>query len=359
MERSKLSSLWFSAAVLGLAIDLSGCSREASASSLPAEAVVSVPITQVTSRSVSRDLVLTGTLVGNRESHVASDAVGKVTATFAERGELVKKGAPIARLDASNAALSSAEATAQVEAARAEQAHAKLECDRAEKLFSERVISRAEYDRMRTSCITAGFSAEAAQARSRMATKSVGDATVRAPFTGVIVQRHVTVGEYVQPGAKIATLVELDPLRLEIAVPEHSIGSVKDGMLVSFDVSAYPNQRFAGTVRYVGPSLRRAGRDLVIEAVVSNSDKKLYPGMFATARIAIGSETKPVIPASALSGNGRSRRAFVVQEKHLEERVVLVGEPVETGFTVLSGVTVGERVAARTGGDVKDGARVE
>ena len=64
-----------------------------------------MPITQVTSRSVSRDLVLTGTLVGNRESDVASDAVGKVTATFAERGELVKKGAPIARLDASNAAL--------------------------------------------------------------------------------------------------------------------------------------------------------------------------------------------------------------------------------------------------------------
>jgi membrane fusion protein, multidrug efflux system len=130
-------------------------------------------------------------------------------------------------------------------------------------------------------------------------------------------------------------------------------------MKVSFDVSAYPNQRFSGSVRYVGPSLRRAGRDLVIEAVVPNSDRKLYPGMFATARIAIGAETKPVIPASALSGNGRSRRAFVVQEKRLQERVVLVGEPVDNGFTVLSGVNVGEHVAARTGGDVKDGARVE
>lgn len=192
-----------------------------------------------------------------------------------------------------------------------------------------------------------------------MAAKAVGDATVRAPFTGVVVERHVTVGEYVQPGAKIATLVELDPLRLEIAVPEHAIGSVRDGMAVSFDVNAYPNQRFAGTVRYVGPSLRRAGRDLVIEAVVENGDKKLYPGMFATARIGIGFDTKPVIPASALSGNGRSRRAFVVDDKHLQERVVLVGEAVDGGFTVLSGVTVGERVAARTGGDVKDGARVE
>jgi len=158
----------------------------------------------------------------------------------------------------------------------------------------------------------------------------------------------VTVGEYVQFGAKIAILVELDPLWLEIAVPEQSVGAVKDGMKVSFDVSAYPNQRFSGIVRYVGSSLRCAGRDLVIEAVVPNADRKLYPGMFATARIGIGSMTMPVIPASALSGNGRSRRAFVVHEKHLHERMVLIGEPVDSGFTVLSGVTVGERIAART-----------
>ena len=118
------------------------------------------------------------------------------------------------------------------------------------------MISRAEYDRMRTGCATASFSAEAAGARARMATKAVGDATVRAPFTGVIVERHVTVGEYIQPGAKVATLVELDPLRLEIAVPEHAIGAIRKTGDVSFEVGAYPNQRFSGTVRYVGPSWR-------------------------------------------------------------------------------------------------------
>ena len=92
---------------------------------------------------------------------------------------------------------------------------------RGEALRRKRVISRAEYDRMawlrdrellgRGRCV-----------RARMATKAVGDATVRAPFTGVIVERHVTVGEYIQPGAKIATLVELIvPAR--IAVPEHAM----------------------------------------------------------------------------------------------------------------------------------------
>lgn len=164
MERTEPSPLSFSAATLALGVALSGCSSEAIASPRPAEPVASVPITQVTSRSVSRDLVLTGTLIGNRESDVAADAASKVAATFAERGDLVKNAAPIARLDASNAALSSAEAKAQVEAARAEQTNAKLECDRADKLFSQQVMSRAEYDRMRTSCATASWSAEAAGA---------------------------------------------------------------------------------------------------------------------------------------------------------------------------------------------------
>jgi len=360
MQQSSLRpSVWFSTAVVGLALQVSGCSSRAAASSLPEDPIVRIPLTQVGARQVPRELVLTGTLVGNRQSDVAADTAGKVTATFAERGELLKKGAPIVKLDASNAALSSAEASAQVQVARAERENARLECDRAEKLFAERVISRAEYDRMRTSCATASFSAEAAGARAQMASKAVGDATVRAPFSGVIAERHVSLGEYVQPGKRIATLVELDPLRLEIAVPEHAIASVREGSTVKFEVAAYPNQRFSGAVRYLGPSLRRAGRDLVIEAIVPNANRLLYPGMFATTRIVVGSDARPILPASALGGNGSSRRAFVVKDKHLEERVVLIGEPVDSGFSVLSGVNAGDRVALQIGGDVKDGVRVE
>ena len=97
----------------------------------------------------------------------------------------------------------------------------------------------------------------------------------------------------------------------------------------------------------------------MIEADAANTAQKLRPGMFATARIEIGSSLMPVVPAAALTGSGRSRRAFVVREQRLEERVVLVGEPVGSGFSVLSGLVAGERVAGRTGPDVKDGARVQ
>jgi membrane fusion protein, multidrug efflux system len=366
MQRHTLDAS--SIAVAVLAFQLAGCSSPAEAQPLPADPLVSVPTTQVVSRQVPRQLVLTGTLAANRESVVAADAAGKVVKTFAERGDSVLGGKPLARLDASEAALSQSEARARAGAARAEREHARLECDRAERLFAERVISRSEYDRNRAGCETAEWSSAAADVRERISGKSIGDATIRAPFAGVVAERHVTVGEYVGPGARIATVVELDPLRLEIAVPEHAVRAVKQNQNVSFTVPAYPNQRFSGNIRYLGAALRRSGRDMVVEAVVPNGDRRLRPGMFATLQIEIGSAQAAVIPASALTGTGRSRRAFAVRNGHLEERVVLVADDliVDDAFAatpsnvaLVSGLEPGEQIAALITPEVKDGARVQ
>jgi membrane fusion protein (multidrug efflux system) len=358
MSRSFASQLSLSALVLGAALPSTGCATpEAKARSLD-EGTVTVPIREVVARPVPKSLLLTGTIVASRESDLAADAAGKVVATFAERGERVKQGQPLARLDARGAALNQAEARARVESARIEREHAQLECQRAEHLFRENVISRAEFDRLHASCDGAKFAAAAASAREGMAVKSLGDATIRAPFAGEVVERYVNVGEYVQPGTRIATVVDLESLRLEIAVPESLMAHVRQRQTVRFQVTAYPGEMFTGEVRYVGSALRRAGRDLVVEAAVPNAERRLRPGMFATARIDTGSTELPVVPAGALLGNGRSRRAFVVREQMLEERVVLIGDPVGDGFAVLSGLKPGERVAGRTDTGVKDGVRV-
>jgi membrane fusion protein (multidrug efflux system) len=361
MQRIDFTTACLAVSALGIAHVTSGCSTaEAATKPRADDPIVSVATTTVNARSVPREMLLTGTIAANRESDVAAATGGKVTKTFAERGDHLTKGQPIARLDASAAALSRAEAVAQVGNARAQQEHARIECQRGDRLWENRVISRSEYDRIRTSCTTAQWSTAAASARVAMAGKTIGDATIRAPFSGVVAERFVTVGEYVQAGTRVATLVELDPLRLEIAIPESAFGQVKEGSAVRFEVSAFPSQTFSATVRYVGPALRRAGRDLLVEAVVPNGDKRLRPGMFAAARVQIGTETRPVVPSSALSGSGRSRRAFVVKDKRLEERVVLVGEPVTGGgIAVLSGLTAGERIAAKIAPDVRDGTRVE
>lgn len=354
------------AAVLGLlalgsvAMNLAGCATSNAAPKSHAEptAKVTVSATNVTARAMPRVLVLTGTLVANRESAVAADGIGKVLSTHVERGDFVKSGAVLARLDGRTAALTRAEAEAQAAVARSQRENAKTECARAETLFSQNAISRAEYDRLHTSCESATFSADAAVARQKLTEKALGDSVIRAPFSGLVVERSVSVGEYVNPGKTVITLVEVDPLRLELTVPETAVSAISEGSDVSFSVAAYPGTTFNAKVRYVGPVVRRSSRDLVVEALVDNAAGKLRPGMFATSNLNVGERNVPTIPESALTGLATSPRAFVIKNGALEERVVQAGDRHDGNVAILKGLSVGEQVVSKASADLRDGLKV-
>jgi membrane fusion protein (multidrug efflux system) len=318
-----------------------------------------VTTADVALRTIPKTLPLTGTLLGNRDSELAADSAGKVVATFVERGDVVRAGSVIARLDSRSAALGRSEAAAQAEAARAQRDNADVECARAEKLFAQQVISRAEYDRTRTSCQTAVHSANAARARQLIAEKAIGDSSVRAPFAGLVAERYVELGEYVTPGKVVATIVEMSPLRLEIAVPEAVAGSVQTDQDVDFSVAAHDSRTFSGKIRYVAPIVRRSSRDVVVEALVDNAESALRPGMFATCLLPIGKQTVTVVPKSAVTGSSSSPRVYVVKEGRIEERVIQLGDAHETSIAVLKGVAPGERVVSAPNAAVQDGVRVK
>lgn len=338
----------------------SACSTaEASAPPPPAEPKVRVTTAPATTRAVPRHLTLTGTLLANRHSELAADGAGKVLATFVERGEFVRAGAPIARLDARAAQLSRAEALAQAKGAEVQAMNARLECERAENLFAQQAISRAEYDRIKTGCSAASYTTDAAEARQGLASKAVSDALVRAPFAGMVAERFIELGEYVVPGKVVATIVELNPLRLELTVPEASVSAIQPDHPVEFTVASHPGERFVGKLRYVAPVVRRKSRDLVVEAIVDNPDSRLRPGMFATCRLPIGETRLPVVPAAAVAGTPSSPRVFVVQDRRIEERVVQLGERMGDGVAVRQGLRDGEQVVVEPSAAVKDGAAVQ
>lgn len=356
-----------SAALLSLSVSLlvasAGCGvrqSEANGGAPAVEPILSVASAAVVERRIPRTLTLTGTLAANRRSDVAADAMGKVAATYVERGTIVAAGAPLARLDRRTAALQQQEAAAQAAAASTQSALAERECRRAELLFSEGAINRAEYDRSRAGCEGSQHTASAISARARLAQKSVGDAVIRAPFGGVVAERFANTGEYVRPDSRVATVMEVDPLRLELTVAETDVAAVSPGQEVVFQVVAYPGELFRGRVKYVGPAIRRASRDLVAEAVIPNKGGKLRPGMFATVRVAAGQQAVPMVPASAVrpGDTGNGDRLFVIAGERIEERVVQVGDRHDAEVTILSGVRPGERVVARVSGEVRDGARV-
>jgi membrane fusion protein (multidrug efflux system) len=252
------------------------------------------------------------------------------------------------------------EATALSDLARSQQKLADAECARSKKLLESGSISQAEYDRTSSSCETSGMSTAAAEARQQLTLKNIGDANIRAPFSGLIAERYVSLGEYVLPQTKVVTLLEIDPLRLQLTVPEAQVSVVSMDQHVDFNTTAYPDQTFGGTVRYMGPALRGNSRDLVVEAVVDNKDKKLRPGMFVTAKLDLGETPLPTIPASCVRDDGVTHRVFVVlPEKLLEERLVQVGETKDGRVAIRDGVKPGESIVNNPADNLADGQRVE
>jgi membrane fusion protein (multidrug efflux system) len=321
---------------------------------------VDVKLATATTISVPRLLTLSGTLTGNEQAKVAAGAAGKVMATFVERGQFVKKGAVLVQLDARAVRAQAEEAAAQVESLKAQRSQAELDCARTERLFGSGAIPRAEYERVRTQCATSKWSLSAAEARKTLTTEALRDTQIRAPFAGMIVERSVTAGEYVRADTPVATLVDVDALRVELTVPESELVRVRRGMTVDFRTAAGDgNPSYRGKIRYVGPSVRQQTRDAVVEAVVENGTHELRPGMFVTAELALGERSLPSVPETAVRVEGTARHIFVEVGGRLEDRLVQVAEPTQGLVPVVNGLKPGERVVALLSPDLRDGTRVK
>lgn len=339
----------------------SGCSSPAAAAAPEREAApIHVTTVVAEARPVPRTIALTGSLFAEREADVAAEAAGRVLAVLADRGDQVQAGAPLARLDSRSAVLARAEAGATAAGLVAQKQSAELDCARAERLFATNVISRAEYDRTTASCTTSTQSAAAALARESLAEKALGDAVVRAPFRGVIAERSIEVGDFVSHGKTAFSVVDTRTLKLQMSVPESAVHAVATGHAVTFEVAAYVGREFSGVVRRVAPSLRAETRDELVEVAVDNADGALRPGMFATARLAVGEDRLPVVPPEAVTGRAPAEHVFVVRaDSRIEERAIATGERVGPSIAVLRGIAAGERVVVRPDRAVRDGAKVE
>ena len=293
----------FAAPILMLgALHLAACKGKTAdaAAAVHEEPPVSVKTEPARTIEVPRTLRLTGTLRGDREADLAANASGRVLSTSVERGDQIKPGQVLAKLDTRAASLSAAEARAQADSTRAQEEQARTECERYEQLKAKGAISDLEYQQKITQCRTLPLSVQAASARAALAAQNVGDGVIRAPFAGVVTERFIEVGQFVRQDSRVVTIVSADPLRLEIAVPEAQVASVKEGADVTFAVAAYPERRFPGKVRFVSGALRATTRDLIAEALVPNPDRLLLPGMFADVELVIGAQRLPSVPASAV-----------------------------------------------------------
>lgn len=384
-------------ALVASALAWSGCSAaDAQKTDRAAAAAIAVAPAAAVERSIARFIRVTGTLVAEERAEVAAETAGRVIATPIERGTPVAEGAALIRLSPTetDAQLREAEANAsQIEArlgleggrafdvnavpevqnAKAAYDLARAEFGRIASLLDQGVVSRSEYDQRRAqqdasrqqyeaaknAAAQQYESLKAARARVVLARKAAADTLVRAPFRGVVDRRMVSIGDYVTKGMKVGVVVRVNPLRVELTVPEQFVSAVSAGAPITFSVDAYPGREFHGTVRYVSPALDAAQRALTVEAVVANPDGELKPGLFATARIRQPRETPAVlVPAASVQTTAGTSRVYVVAGDHVEERIVTLGQSLGDQVEIAGGVKAGERVATENVARLADGTRV-
>jgi len=388
---------WVAALLLaGVTAATAACSDKDTTVQAQAPETPSIEAARVEQRSIDRYLRVTGSLVADEQAEVSAENAGRVVATPVERGTHVAQGTVLARVSAeeTTAQLREAEANAaQIEArlgltvgktfdptqvpdvmnAKASLDWAEAEFSRIKSLLDQKVVSQSEYDQRRAQVDAARQqyqmaqngaqqsyrSLEAAHARVALARKAQADTVIRAPFAGLVAERVVSVGDFVTRGARVATVVRVDPMRIELTVPEHAISLIKPGQLVRLAVDSYPGETFAAKVRFISPALRADQRALTVEAIASNPDGRLKPGLFATAAIQ-QPPTAPalLIPATAVETISGTSRVYVVKGAKLEERIVTTGETVGSQLEVTSGLAPGDVVAAAPKGRLTDGMAV-
>lgn len=308
--------------------------------------LVSVETVQTTSLPVTGSI----TYDANRVSHVGPRIDGRIVRLSADIGANVSPGRALAILESPEIGQLRAdeqEAAALVEIAR-ENFQRELRLEQ-QGISSRKELLDAEADLRR---------AEAAlnSTRQRLRVLGAGEGeggqfVLAAPFEGVVVARHASLGEMANPADQLFTIADLDRLWIELDIYERDLPRVRRGQAVSVATAAYPGRDFPGEIAYVGDILDPDRRTVRVRVEVPNPDRALKPGMFATANIHVdragGDTSLVVVPDEALQQvEGRSV-VFVPGDHPGEFRAwpVEVGEAADDGRTVvLSGLQAGDLV---------------
>jgi RND family efflux transporter MFP subunit len=360
---------------------------------------VKARVVAVVSRKVARRVDSVGSLFPFEEVTVSSEVEGRVDEVYVDVGDPVARGRALVKirpielslsLQQQQAALRQVEArlapragggplespgdAAEVRKAEADRTDAQQKYERARELFAEGLIARGTFDEAeaRYNAARAGYDmavqnvqdlrAQAAQrsASVALADKKLHDTVIRAPFEGQVKQRLVSPGQYVKVQTPVMVVVDDDPVRVRLKVPEKMAGWVAVGEDVDVRVEAYPGRSFAGKISRMNPSVEPDTRSLEVEALLANGQGLLRPGFFARASIAsTHMDTALLVPRQALRYLYGVYKVYAVQETKLHETEVKLGSQEGDEAEIVDGLKEGDRVALPIEGeDLRDGATV-
>ncbi len=372
MTVGRRSALWRFLVALAIAAPLGGCEGESQGAraDAPASAVATPafrPAIRVRVAEIRRGVVAPPTAVGVasafQSARVAAEVPGRVLRRVVEPGDPVERDAPLVVLDASRLQLAVDQARAQREARAVDLADARRELRRGRELIRKRAISQRELDELETAVKRADAALRAAEVALARAERALADATVRAPFGGTVEEVLVDVGEYLQPGTPVATVVDFSRVRVRAGVTAAEAADLEVGQPAEISFETLGGAAARGVVHSIGRVADPGTGTYPVELWIEDPDPRLREGMVGRVRFARReAEERPVAPHDALIRRDGKPAVFVVVEgedgPRAELRPVRTGRSDDHAIEILDGVAVGERVVIDGQFALRDGAPV-
>ena len=318
-----------------------------------------IVLAKAAAASLEEYVDLPGEIVLNadRVAHVVPRVSGIIRQVHKKQGDKVRKGQVMAIIESRDLA----DAKAEFLAARERNQLAQLNFEREERLWKKRITSEQEYLDARQSAVEAGISLRSAEQKLHAlgfsddyleALPEQADITytryeIKAPFNGVVIQKHISLGEVLEENAEAFVIADLDTVWVDMQVYQKDLAAIRKGQAVAVQVGhGIPDAR--SVVDFVGPLLGEETRTALARVELVNKSGDYRPGMFVTARVAVAkTPVKLAVEKTALQTVEGNTVVFVKTKDGFEPRPIEIGRQNTVNLEVLSGLKAGDTYVSK------------
>ena len=297
-----------------------------------------VDVTQVASAKLSEDINAVGSIRSNESVILKPEIAGRITRLNFSDGQPVQKGQLLVGFDATVN-------LAEVQQAKAELAIAAANFTRNADLARQKFISERAKDE-------SDANVQVLDAKLALAQARLAKLEIRAPFSGIVGIRTVSVGDYVKDGAELVNLEDISSVKVDFRVPEKFADRTARGQVIEVNVDALPGRVFSAKVDAIDPQVDASGRSSLLRGRIANADGKLKPGMFARVRLILSERPAAlVVPEEAIVPQGDKVTVWKVVDGKAERVEVSTGLRRDAKVEILSGLKLGDTIV--TAGQIR------
>ncbi|HRY19759.1 MAG TPA: efflux RND transporter periplasmic adaptor subunit [Candidatus Competibacteraceae bacterium] len=302
------------------------------------------PVAKAQLQTLPDEYVLDGVIEAVNRSTVSAQTAGRVEEIMVDVNDFVSQGAPIVRIRNIEQRAGLEQAQASLREAQARFIEADAEYKRIRGVYEKRLVSKAQMDSATATLNAAKARLEAAEAGVAQAKESLGYTTVNAPYSGIVLERHVELGESVQPGKPLMTGFSLDELRVIVNVPQRLIGPVRryqQARVLPLDGGTSIAAKKLTFFPYADPQ----SNVFKVRVYLPEKTEDLYPGMFVKTAFRVGEDQRLTVPRTALAQRGEVSAVYVIKNDQASLRQVRPGRIEGDQVEILAGLDAGETVA--------------